>query len=148
MNNKKSIFLSLSFKIFVILIIAFVIGGLIIKEYSDILVYGKGLLFGGLFVVLKLKLLEITITKAVKKQSEKNAKAYASLHYGLRYLLTGIVLALAALEPSISLTGVIIALLSVKLAVYWEGYKDKATPKDGSVDFVEWEEDEEESSDF
>lgn len=55
---------------------------------------------------------------------------------------------IGALEPTINLVGVIISLVSMKVAAYLQGYIEKPTPKDGSVAFVEWEDDEEAESDF
>lgn len=144
MSEKKSIVLQLTILIVAILAIIF---GISVIVLDDPWVFAKGLAFGGIFSILKVKLMESTMKKAVKKDPAK-AQAYASLHYFLRYLLTGIVLVIGALEPSISLLGTVIGILSLKLAAYLQGYREKPTPKDGSVEFVEWEEDEEETSDF
>lgn len=147
MNKKPSIFIQLSIKIIGILGIVFGLGLILINDPYDPWVFAKGLLFGGLFSILKVKLMESTMKKAVKKDPVK-AQSYASLHYFMRYLLTGLVLVVAALEPSIGIFGTIIGILSLKLAAYLQGYSEKSTPKDGSVQFVEWEDDEEEASDF
>ena len=141
MNSEKPIFILLSIKIFIIIIISFIIG---MFFANDIYAYGKGLALGGIFTILKLKLMEVTISKAVVKDP-KAAQSYASIHYALRYILTILVLVVAALEPSINLIGVIIGVLSLKIAAFWQGQNEKPTPKDGSVEFLEWEEDEKES---
>ena len=80
-------------------------------------VWAKGVLFGTVFTMIKWVLMKNTITKAVDMHEAK-ARNYTMLHYGLRYLLTVIVLAVAALEPSISLMGTFIGLLSMKVATY------------------------------
>jgi hypothetical protein len=49
--------------------------------------------------------------------------------------------------PTISGVAVIIGLTSMKAAAYWQGTLEPKTPLDGSVEFVEWEDDEE-STDF
>jgi xanthosine utilization system XapX-like protein len=143
MKSEKSILIPLTIKIIIIIVLSFAIGLFFVE---DILAFGKGLALGGIFSILKLKLMEVTFKKALSKPP-KNAQRYANLHYFLRYLLTILVLIVGALEPTINLVGVIISLVSVKLAAYWQGYIEKPTPKDGSVEFLEWE-DEEEESDF
>lgn len=92
----------------------------------DLLGYSKGILFGTVFAILKVILLERTINKSVDMPIE-NAQNYTRLHYMLRYFLTGIVLTISALEPSISFIGVIISLVTLRPAVYIVNtmYKDK-----------------------
>ncbi len=88
-----------------------------------------GIAFGLIFSLLKLKLMEKTISKAILLPPEK-AKNYANAQYMLRYVLTGIVLVVAALEPSISLIGVFFGLLSMKVGAYatlWVRKIDKTT---------------------
>lgn len=143
MGSKKSIVVLLTIKIAIIVIISFIIGLFFVK---DIVAYGKGLALGGIFSVLKIKLMEATFRKGLNKPS-KAAQTYVSFHYFLRYLLTILVLIIGILEPTISFIGVAISLISPKLAAYWQGYIEKPTPKDGSVEFLEWE-DEEVESDF
>lgn len=81
------------------------------------MVWAKGVLFGTIFTMIKWVLMKNTITKAVDMHEAK-ARNYTMLHYGLRYLLTVIVLAVAALEPSISLMGTFVGLLTMKVATY------------------------------
>ncbi|MCT4542021.1 MAG: ATP synthase subunit I [Vallitalea sp.] len=141
MKSEESIFIPLAFKIILIVGFSFLVGLFFVE---DIYAYGKGLVLGGIFSILKLKLMEVTFKKAINKPPAA-AKKYASFHYFLRYLLTILVLIVGALETTINLVGVIISLVSVKLAAYWQGYIEKPTPKDGSIEFLEWEDDEEES---
>lgn len=151
MNNttkkQPSIFLQLSIKIIIILGIVSVLGFILIREPYSPVVFAKGLAFGGIFSILKIKLMESTVKKSITKDPAR-AQTFVSLHYFMRYLLTGVLLVVAALEPSISLYGTIIGVLSLKVAAYLQGKMEKPVPKDGSVEFVEWEEDEEESTDF
>ncbi|QUI20908.1 ATP synthase subunit I [Vallitalea pronyensis] len=144
MHSEKSIFIPLTIKMIGIIVLSFGIGLFFVP---DIAAYGKGLALGGIFSILKLKLMEVTFTKALNKPP-KAAQTYASFHYFLRYLLSILVLMIGALEPTINLVGVIISLVSMKVAAYLQGYIEKPTPKDGSVTFVEWEDDEEAESDF
>lgn len=141
MDSKKSIVILLTIKITIIVIGAFIIGVFFVK---DIVAYSKGLALGGIFSILKIKLMETTFRKGLTKPS-KAAQTYVSFHYFLRYLLTILVLTIGILEPTISFIGVVISLISPKLAAYWQGYIEKPTPKDGSVEFLEWEDDEVES---
>ena len=84
---------------------------------SEPMVWIKGVLFGTIFTMIKWNLMKNTITKSVDMPEAKAAN-YTMLHYGLRYLLTIAVLVVAALEPSISLIGTFIGLLTMKIATY------------------------------
>ncbi|PKM51567.1 MAG: hypothetical protein CVV02_06430 [Firmicutes bacterium HGW-Firmicutes-7] len=144
MNSKHSIVGALAIKVIIIIAASFFIGLFFVNDWAA---YGKGLALGGVFTILKIQLMQTTFDKAIVKK-RKSAESYATLHYTIRYLLTLIVLFVGALEPTINIGGVIIGLLSMKAAAYWQGYKEKPTPKDGSVEFQVWEDDEEENSDF
>lgn len=143
MGKDKSIFLSLTSKVLILLLIALGIGVLIV---DDISAYIQGLLLGGLFTILKIKLMENTFKRAVDKEPNA-ATNFARVHYMLRYVLTFCVLFVGIAVPTINGIAVIIALLTMKLAAFWQGALEPKTPLDGSVEFVEWEDDEE-SSDF
>lgn len=78
-----------------------------------------GILLGLVVAILKLKLMKNTFTNAVQ-MGEAKAKSYTQRHYMFRYLLTGAVLLLAAVEPSISLIGVFVGLISMKIGAYVE----------------------------
>lgn len=146
MKSKKSIVISMAVKVCVIVGISFFFGLIFIEDWKP---FAKGLALGGIFTILKIQLMYITFSKAVNKNG-KSAQAYASFHYSLRYFLTLIVLVIGALEPSMNVFGVAIGILSMKVAAYWQGVMDKRTPKDGSVEFLEWEDDDEdeEGKDF
>lgn len=81
------------------------------------IVWAKGVLFGTVFTMIKWILMKNTIMKAVD-MPEVKARNYTILHYGLRYFLTVAVLAVSALEPSISLIGAFVGLLAMKIATY------------------------------
>lgn len=144
MNSNQSVLGPLVIKVAIINVAAFIVGVFFVDSW---LAYGKGLALGGIFTILKFQLMNTTFKKAIVKP-RKSAERYATMHYTLRYLLTLLVIIVGALEPSINVIGVVIGLLSMKAAAYWQGYKEKPTPKDGSVEFLEWEDDEEEDSDF
>lgn len=79
--------------------------------------WAKGVLFGTIFTMIKWNLMKNTITKSVDMPEAKAAN-YSMLHYGLRYLLTIVILVVAALEPSMSLVGTFVGLLTMKIATY------------------------------
>lgn len=143
MTKSKPIFQSLSLKVIILLSVAFVIGILIVEDISA---YIQGLLLGGIFTILKIKLMESTFKRAVTKEPNA-AKTYVNVHYMLRYAITFIVLFVGIVTPSINGVAVIIAMITMKIAAYWQGVMEPKTPLDGSVEFVEWEDDEE-NSDF
>ncbi len=139
MIENKSIVWPLSWKVLIILSITFGIGVLLV---DDVATYARGILLGGSVTLLKIKLLEITLKRAIKKPPSA-AKSYMSMHYMLRYVVTFIVLFVGIAIPTISGVAVILALLSLKLAAYWQGALEPKVPVDGSVEFLEWEDDEE-----
>ncbi len=144
MNSKDSVALSLITKVCIITAAAFLPG---LFFGSNMLAYAKGLALGGVFTILKVFLMQSTFSKAVQKP-ELSAKRYATIHFALRHFLTFVILIIGALEPTINIIGVIIGLLSLKLAAYWHGHKTAETPKDGSVEFLEWEDEEDDGKDF
>ncbi len=134
---------ALILKVLILLLIAFAIGILFV---NDKMAYIQGLLLGGIFTILKIKLMESTFKRAMNKEPNA-AKRYVQAHYMLRYLLSFIVLFVGIVTPTINSIAVILALLSLKAAAYWQGFLEPKTPLDGSVEFYEWEDDEE-PSDF
>ncbi len=105
-----------------LMVVYMILFSLIIEIIGILLVSNKlsftmGLLFGLIFSILKLQLMKNTIKKAVR-MSESKAQKYANAQYMIRYALTGVVLVVAALEPSIDLLGVFFGLLSMKVAAY------------------------------
>lgn len=111
-ENLKKYFMPLTmiaFSLVIYLISLFVV--------DDILAFTKGILFGLIFALLKLKLMENTFEKAVTL-TEHKARTYTQMQYMLRYVLTGVVLVVAALDTGISLLGVFFGLISMKFAAY------------------------------
>lgn len=78
-----------------------------------------GIAFGLIFSLLKLMLMKNSIKKSLY-MNEGKAQTYANVQYLIRYILTGIVLVVAALEPTISLLGVFIGLMSMKVGAYMQ----------------------------
>lgn len=141
--SKKSIVLTLAMKVLIINAFAFFIGLIFVSNWQA---YGKGVLLGCVFTILRIKLMENSFKNSMNKLPHK-AQNYVRLHYFIRYILTLIVISIGIFEPSIHIVGVVIGLLTMKVAAYWEGYSQEPTPKDGSVEFLEWEDDDE-PSDF
>lgn len=93
-----------------------IVGILVVNDKKG---FTLGLLFGLIFSILKLMLMQNSIKKSVT-MPEGKAQKYANVQYMIRYVLTGIVLLVAALEPTISLLGVFLGLLSMKVAAYMQ----------------------------
>ena len=116
------------------LIIVYMILFSLIMEIIGILVvddakaFTIGLVFGLVFSILKLMLMKNSIKKSVT-MPEAKAQRYANVQYMIRYLLTGIVLLVAALEPTINLLGVFLGLLSMKVGAYMQLFVIKRNEK-------------------
>lgn len=86
--------------------------------------FSLGMIFGTLFTILKILLLEKTVNKAVDMPREQ-AQNYTRLHYTLRYFLTGAVIVAAVINPWTSIAGVVLALAAFRPAVYFTGWLEK-----------------------
>lgn len=104
-------------------LIVYIIGILLV---ADKLGWTLGITFGLVFSLLKLKLMQNTIAKAIA-MPEGKAQKYANVQYMIRYILTGVVLVIAALEPSINLLGVFFGLISMKVGAYAQLVFNKKT---------------------
>ncbi len=96
--------------------------GLLLQQ--SILPWTLGIALGLIIAILKLKLMEKALNVAVTLPEGK-AKAYTQRQYMLRYLVTGLVLFVAAIMPHIHLLGVFMGLLSMKIGAYVELYNMK-----------------------
>ena len=143
--HKDSLVFQLSWKVAVLCLITFIIGAF----FTDPLSWGLGVLVGFVFTVVRLIWLDQTVRNAVQKDA-KSASRYTRWQYVLRYLLSIVVLASAALIPQISLYSTMIAMFTLKIATFVQGFFEKKTPKDGSVQFETWvdEEEQEEEQDW
>ena len=112
-------FIKKNFMPFVMIAFSLLVYTIGIVWANDLWSWTKGILFGLLFSLLKLKLMKTTFDKAVL-MPETKAKNYATVHYVLRYLLTGLVLFVAAIEPGINILGVFFGLVSMKAAAYMQ----------------------------
>lgn len=97
---------------------------------ADFAAFAKGMIFGTLFSILKFMLLEKTLVKAADMPKE-DASNYARMHYMARYFLTGVVVFVGAVVPSVSLLGVVLALAAMYPAVLITGmFMPKDTKND------------------
>lgn len=116
------------------LIIVYMILFSLIMEIIGILIvddpkaFTLGIAFGLIFSILKLMLMKNSIKRSVT-MPEAKAQRYANVQYMIRYLLTGVVLLVAALEPTINLLGVFLGLLSMKVGAYMQLFVIKRTEK-------------------
>lgn len=123
MNNEmlKKNFMLISMILFSLIV--YIIGILMV---ADKMSWTLGISFGLIFSLLKLKLMQNTLAKAVT-MPEAKAQKYANVHYMIRYILTGVVLVVAALTPSINLLGVFFGLMSMKVGAYVQLALNKKT---------------------
>ena len=91
-----------------------IVGILIVNDKKA---FTMGIAFGLIFSILKLMLMQNSIKKSVL-MPEAKAQRYANVQYMIRYILTGVVLLVAALEPTIDIIGVFLGLLSMKVGAY------------------------------
>ncbi len=139
MIHKESLVFQLSWKVAALCLITFAVGCF----FTDPLSWGLGVLVGFAFTVLRLVWLDRTVRNAVTKD-EKSASRYARWQYVLRYIVSFAVLAGAALIPQISVYSAMIAMFTLKIATFIQGFFEKKTPHDGSVQFETWVDEEEE----
>lgn len=76
-----------------------------------------GVIVGTVFAALKMILIERTYNRSLDMQPQMSTN-YVRLHFILRYTLTGAILAVAALNPGLSLIGVALGLFSMQPAAY------------------------------
>lgn len=141
--DKKSVVYQMSRNIMFFLLLA-LLGVFVVSEKWPYII---GLLIGGFISVIKVVMMEISLTKAVQMEPHR-ATNYAKAQYFLRMALTFLVLAAGVYTPVIGFIGLVIGLFALKPAAFLQGILDPKVPKDGSVEFLEWEDDEEDDSDF
>lgn len=145
MNEHKSMVYELTRNVLIIIAIALFIGLLIVENRMT---YVFGLGHGGFLSVLKIHLMDHSFRKAMYKEPQA-ATNYIRAQYFLRYFMTFLILFIGVYTSSIHFIGLVIGVLALKPAAYIQGLFEPEVPKDGSVEFLEWEdEDEDEKSDF
>ncbi len=83
-----------------------------------------GLIFGSLISILNFKLLDNTISKAVKMPSGR-AMTYTITHYFARYIIYFVVLIVAAKADYLNLISTIAGLFTVKIVILISNIVDK-----------------------
>lgn len=137
-----STFLQLAWKIGAVGLFIFGIGCF----FTDALSWGAGVLLGTIFTVIRLRMLEDSINKAVQMDSKK-ASSYATWQFILRQVLCIGVLAAAVLVPWINPIAAVLPMFGMRIAVEWQNILDRRKPKDPNVKYVEWEDGEQEEAD-
>lgn len=99
----------------VVIGIIFLVIGLIFHQNP--LAWTKGIVFGTVFTALKLALIKRTVLRAIE-MSKSDATKHTIGQYTIRYALTGLVLVVGLLEPSIDFIGVFAGLFTMKIAIY------------------------------
>lgn len=145
MKDKQSMVFLLTRNIVMIIGVAVVLG---IWFVPNKLYYLFGLALGGSVTVIKLFLMEEVFKRALKK-TPNGATNYVRANYMLWFVVNFIVLFIGVYIPVFNFIGVVIGLLALKPAAYIQGKLEPDVVKDGSVEFYEWEEpNEDEKSDF
>lgn len=83
--------------------------------FADVKTFAAGLFFGGAVAQLMFRQHELTVKKSV---AVSNAKNITVINYFIRLLIRGIALVISILNPSISIVGCILGLLSISYAIY------------------------------
>ncbi|WFD10603.1 ATP synthase subunit I [Tepidibacter hydrothermalis] len=96
--------------VFVLIIIVAFLTGAFSKELLC------GLAFGSIFSILNLRLLSLTLEKAVTMHPG-NAQGYVLSRYIIRFILSAVVLAISFKAPYINAIGTIIGLLLPKITI-------------------------------
>lgn len=144
MNEADRLVVALSLKIIIIHSAIALIGVFLTNNKSAFLL---GIGVGTVTTIGRLALIEHSLNQALSKP-EHSAANHIRLAYIIRYGTTFVILMVGALVPAISLVGVILSLISLKPATYWQTLTLPQST-DSEVEYVEWEEeDEEEKSDF
>jgi len=117
---------NLSFDIKVMIGAGFISLGLMLFAFTtaEPIKYMLGVFFGGLYSILSFRLLKLDIEKAIKMPSAK-AQSYFQTRYFLRFLITGVVIYVALINPWLNIIGVLLGLLAVKLSVYLNEFLSK-----------------------
>ena len=93
------------------------LGLMLFSFLADVpLMFALGVLFGGTYSILNFRLMQLTFDKAMKMPSAR-AQKYVQTRYFLRYLLTGVVIYMAIINPWVNIVGVLLGLIAVKISV-------------------------------
>lgn len=119
MNNK--LILNIGKRVMILVLLLSGIFAFGFKEPKPIIL---GLIFGSIISILSLKLMDNTISKAVR-MSPGRARGYTIAHYFARYLIYFFVLLVAAIADYLNLFSTIGGLLTVKFVILLSNIFDK-----------------------
>ena len=119
MNNKLILNIGKRVTILVLLLSGIFAFGF--KEPKPIIL---GLVFGSIISILSLKLMDNTISKAVKMSPSK-ATGYTIAHYFARYIIYFVVLVVAALADYLNLLSTVGGLFTAKFVIILSSIFDK-----------------------
>jgi hypothetical protein len=143
-EQKKMVYLLIR-NVVIMLLLVLVVGLFIV---SHKLAFTLGIILGGFVTIIKIFMMQETMEKAMTKEPYA-ATNYVRAQYFLRYIITFLVLFIGVYTSYVDFIGLAIGLLALKPAAYLQGKLEPPVAKDGSVEFLEWEEeDEDEKSDF
>lgn len=110
----------------VVLVIALlcVIASIIYYRSLEFLPFLFGIILGSVVSIVKIRLIDNTVDKAMEMEKKKASK-YLALQNTLRLLLSGIVLVIGALAPQVSIWGVAAGIFAFPLATYTENFRMK-----------------------
>jgi ATP synthase I subunit len=106
------------------IILVLLISGVSFFVFKEPKAIAMGLIFGTLISILNFKLLDNTITKAVRMPPNR-ATSYTVTHYFARYIIYFIVLLVAAKADYLNLIATIIGLFTVKFVILTSNIFDK-----------------------
>jgi len=94
----------------------FIAGGALYYRSFSALPFALGVVLAAALNVVKVVLLERTAQKAIEFDEGPAGKNYVRFQFLLRYLLTGLILIIAALAPFIDLWGAIAGVFTLQIA--------------------------------
>lgn len=107
-----------------IAIVSLFIVGIVAFVFKDPMPIIQGYIFGTIISILGFKLLHNTINKAVE-MTPSRASGFSMAHYMLRYIIYGVVLAVAALADYLNFPATLLGLLMIKIMILVSGMIDK-----------------------
>lgn len=85
-----------------------------------------GVFIGGVWSILNFKVLQLLCEKAIKMPSGK-VPGYLQTRYMLKFLVTGVIIYLAIINPWSNIIGVLLGLLATKVSIYVLQFFQKRT---------------------
>jgi len=83
---------------------------------QDPLKFIFGVIYGGVYSILNFRVMQLNFEKAIKMPSA-GAQKYIQTRYFLRFLISGVVIYVAVINPWLNIIGVLLGLSAVKISV-------------------------------